>query len=178
MKRLLGEKGGDGTGEKTVAIVSHIRETATAIEREAGVRQAMGTESVTGTWFCENDEEIAYENTIEILKDQTITGIVALNEIVTLGVARAIEDSDAAARVSVVGFDNAPEELAFLEKGVIKATVVQRPYNMGYISVKTAVEYLRGKKVEPVIDTGSVLITAENMFQRKYQELLFPVNDG
>lgn len=177
MKRLLENQGGDGTGEKSVAIVSHIRETATAIEREAGVRQAMGTETISGTWFCENDEEIAYENTLEILKDQAVTGIVALNEIVTLGVARAIEDSGAADRVFVVGFDNAPEELAFLEKGVIKATVVQRPYNMGYISVKTAVEYLRGGKVEPVIDTGSVLITAENMFQRKYQELLFPVND-
>ena len=79
--------------------------------------------------------------------------------------------------MSVVGFDNAPEELAYLERGILKATVVQRPYNMGYMAIKTAVEYLRGKEVESVIDTGSVLITAENMFQRKYQELLFPVND-
>jgi ribose transport system substrate-binding protein len=79
--------------------------------------------------------------------------------------------------VSVVGFDNAPRELAYLEEGILEATVVQRPYNMGYMAVRTAVEYLKGHKIEPVIDTGSVLITAENMFKREYQELLFPVND-
>jgi ribose transport system substrate-binding protein len=115
---------------------------------------------------------------MEILENPSILGIVALNEIVTIGVARAIEDADAADRISVVGFDGAPEELAYLERGILKATVVQRPYNMGYMSVKTAVEYLKGSDVEPFIDTGSVLITAENMFKREYQELLFPVNEN
>ena len=172
MNRLLSE-GGDGA----IAIVSHIRETATAIEREAGVRQALEKQIITGTWYCENDQKIAYENTMEILKDSSVKGIVALNEIVTLGVAEAIRDSEASNRVMVVGFDSAPQELAFLEEGIIKATVVQRPYNMGYMSVKTAVEYLKGDNIAPLIDTGSVLITAENMFQREYQELLFPVND-
>ena len=172
MNRLLSE-GGDGA----IAIVSHIRETATAIEREAGVRQALEKQIITGTWYCENDQKIAYGNTMEILKDTSVKGIVALNEIVTLGVAEAIRDSEASNRVKVVGFDSAPQELAFLEEGIIKATVVQRPYNMGYMSVKTAVEYLKGDNIAPLIDTGSVLITAENMFQREYQELLFPVND-
>ncbi|RKX88306.1 MAG: LacI family transcriptional regulator [Spirochaetes bacterium] len=172
MNRLLSE-GGDGA----IAIVSHIRETATAIEREAGVRQALEKQIITGTWYCENDQKIAYGNTMEIMKDTSVKGIVALNEIVTLGVAEAIRDSEASNRVKVVGFDSAPQELAFLEEGIIKATVVQRPYNMGYMSVKTAVEYLKGDNIAPLIDTGSVLITAENMFQREYQELLFPVND-
>jgi len=165
----------DNTG--SIAIVSHIRETATAIEREAGVRQALENRTIAGTWFCENDKEIAYNNTMEILSDPSITGIVALNEIVTIGAAEAVRDTGDSGRVVVVGFDNAPEELAFLEQGIIKATVVQRPYNMGYMSVRTAVEYLKGEKVAPVIDTGSVLITADNMFKREYQELLFPVNN-
>ena len=172
MARLLGD-----AEASSVAIVSHSRETATAIEREAGIRQALPVHAVAGTWFCEIDEDIAYASTMEILKDPAIKGIVALNEIVALGTGRAVEDSGAADRVAVIGFDNAPEELAFLESGVFDALVVQRPYNIGYMSVLTAVEYLKGHEVEPVIDTGSVLITAENMFQREYQELLFPVNE-
>lgn len=161
----------------SVAIISHSRETATAIEREAGVRQALPEQAMAGTWFCEIDEDIAYENTMKILNNPSIRGIVSLNETVALGTGQAVADAGADDRVFVVGFDNAPKELAFLETGVIDALVVQRPYNMGYMSVLTAVEYLKGHEVEPIIDTGSVLITAENMFQRKYQELLFPVNE-
>ena len=172
MVRLLGDP-----AKSSVAVVSHSRETATAIEREAGIRQALPEHAVAGTWFCEIDEDIAYASTMEILKDESIEGIVALNEIVALGTGQAVADAGAADRVFVVGFDNAPKELAFLESGVIDALVVQRPYNMGYMSVLTAVECLKGEDVEPIIDTGSVLITAENMFQREYQELLFPVNE-
>ena len=161
----------------SVAIISHSRETATAIEREAGVRKTLPEHAVIGTWFCEIDESIAYANTMEILQEPSVKGIVALNEIVALGAGQAVADANAAERIFIVGFDNAPKELAFLETGVIDALVVQRPYNMGYMSVLTAVEYLKGHKVEPIIDTGSVLITAENMFQREYQELLFPVNE-
>ena len=87
---------------------------------------------------------------------------------------RAIDEAGAKDRVLVVAFDNAVKELSYLEEGVIKATVVQRPYNMGYLSIKTAKDYLHGEKVVPFIDTGSVLITKENMFEREYQELLFP----
>ena len=161
----------------SIAIVSHIRETATAIEREAGVRLALEGYPVAGTWYSDNDAENAYRITLDLLENPAIGGIVALNEISTLGVARAIDETGSANRIPVVGFDNAPEELAYLQKGVLKATVVQRPYNMGYIAVRTAVDYLKGNKVDSIIDTGSVLITRGNMFQREYQELLFPVND-
>ncbi len=171
MKRILGKSEGN-----SIAIVSHIQETATAIEREAGVRQALDGWDLAGSWYCDIDEKIAYKHTMEILDNPEITGIVALNEIVTLGTVRAVVDAGAEERISIVGFDSAPEELAFLEQGVLDATVVQRPYNMGYVSVKTAVDHLRGEQVESVIDTESVLITADNMFNREYQKLLFPVN--
>ena len=48
------------------------------------MRQALDGWNIAGTWFCENDEEIAYNNTMEILSDPSITGIAALNEIVTM----------------------------------------------------------------------------------------------
>jgi ribose transport system substrate-binding protein len=169
MSRLL-----EDSSRKEIAIVSHIQGTATAIDREAGARQALVGETIIGTWFCDVEQEKAYLITLDLLKNDNLGGIVALNEMATLGVARAIDELDAENRVIVVGFDNAVRELAYLEEGIIKATVVQHPYNMGYLTVKTAVEYLRGIKIESFIDTSSLLITKENMFQREYQELLFP----
>lgn len=171
MKRLISLN-----NRKSIAIVSHIKETATAIDREAGVREALEGEDIIGTWFVDVEQEKAYIITMELLDNESIGGIVALNEVATLGVARAIDDREASDRVFVVGFDNAVRELAYLEEGIIKATVVQRPYNMGYLSIKTAVEYLKGNEVESFLDTGSILITRENMFKREYQELLFPVS--
>ncbi len=172
-RRLLAERPG-----KKVAIVSHLRETATGIEREAGVREALAGIDIVGTWYCDVDRGKARNVSLELLVRPEIGAIVALNETVTLGVADAIVETGSKDRVVVVGFDNAPEELAFLEQGVIKATVVQRPFDMGYLSVKTAWEHLNGHRVPKNIDTGSLLVTAEKMFLRGYQEILFPFTSG
>jgi ribose transport system substrate-binding protein len=169
MKRLIDEH-----DRKQIAIVSHIQETATAIERERGVRSALEGENIIGTWFCDVEQDIAYQITLELLKNPDLGGIVALNEVASLGVARAIRESNSKRDVLVVGFDNAVQELSDLEEGIIQATVVQRPYNMGYLSVKAAADYLKGNDIDPLVDTGSVLITKDNMFERQYQELLFP----
>jgi ribose transport system substrate-binding protein len=169
MKRLL-----SAHDRKKLAIVSHIRETATAIEREKGVRYVLGDEDIIASVDCDVDDQIAYEMTMQLMENEELGGIVALNEVVTLGAARAVRDAGRKGEVLVVGFDNAVEELAFLEEGIIQATVVQRPYNMGYLSVKAAVDKLKGREIDPLVDTGSVLITKENMFERQYQELLFP----
>ena len=169
MKRLLIDH-----DRKKLAIVSHIRETATAIEREKGVRYALGDDDIIASVDCDVDDSIAYQLTMELMENEELGGIVALNEVVTLGAARAVRDAGRKGEVLIVGFDNAEEELAFLEEGIIQATVVQRPYNMGYLSVKAAVNHLQNKRVAPLVDTGSVLITKENMFERQYQELLFP----
>jgi ribose transport system substrate-binding protein len=159
-----------------VAIVSHSRETATAIEREAGVREALAGHEIAGTWFCDVDQEKAYQITKELLARPEIGGIVALNEVSTLGVAGAVRDAAAQDRVLVVGFDNAPEELTLVQQGVIKATAIQRPFDMGYFAIKTAYEYLSGETVSRRINTGSLLVTADNMFDPGYQEILFPFN--
>ncbi|MBU8913148.1 MAG: substrate-binding domain-containing protein [Spirochaetales bacterium] len=161
-----------------VAIVSHIRETATAIEREAGVREALSGLDIAGTWFCDVNREKAYAITRDLLNQPEIGGIVALNEVATLGVADAVRDAAAQDRVIVVGFDNSVEELTYLEQGIIKATVVQRPFDMGYFAVKTAYEYLSGETVNARIYTGSLLVTVENMFDPGYQEILFPFNEA
>lgn len=163
---------------KEVAIVSHIKETATAIEREEGVKMALAGHTIVGSFYCDVEQEKAYRVTMDLLKNPRIGGIVALNEVVSLGVARALEETGMADEVLMVGFDNAVKELEYLEAGIIKATVVQRPYNMGYLAVKTAVDYLQGRRVKKFYDTGSVLITKENMFRREYQELLFPFTEG
>lgn len=169
MKRII-----SNSTRKDIAIVSHIKETTSAIDREAGVRASLKDNNIIGTWFCDVKEEKAYQIALELIKNENLGGIVALNEVAALGVARAISENNMKDQLSLVGFDNAVQELIYLEEGVIKATVVQRPYNMGYLAIKAAVEYLSNKDIESTINTGSILITKENMFRKEYQQLLFP----
>ena len=92
---------------KDIAIVSHIKETTTAIDREKGVRTALGNNKIIGTWFCDVEEDKAYSIALNLLENENLGGIIALNEVATLGVARAIEEKNAKDRVIIVGFDNA-----------------------------------------------------------------------
>lgn len=170
MSELLSE-----AENKKFAIVSYVRGTATAIDREAGVIDSMGDLEFLETRYCEGDREKAYNITIQLMNDYPdLAGIIALNEPAALGVAQAIDETNSKDRIVVVGFDNAPGELEYLEQNIMKAIVIQRPFNMGYLSIKTAYEYLMGEKVDSFINTGSLLITADNMYHQELQEVLFP----
>jgi ribose transport system substrate-binding protein len=74
--------------DKAVAIVGHVKGAATAIDRELGVRRGLAGRTVVGTYFCENFSDRAYLITKEIMEAYPdIGGIVALNEVSTMGVA-------------------------------------------------------------------------------------------
>lgn len=165
--------------EERVAVISHIKGVATAIDREAGVREELasrGEEKVLGTFYSDNDPDRAYEIVAELIESYPdLGGVVALNENSTVGVGRAIRDLGLEERVSLVGFDNSKEEIEFLEKGIVEALIVQRPFNMGYLGIRTLLRTLRGEKIEPVTYTDSVLVRKEEMYSEENQKLLFPI---
>ena len=83
----------------------------------------------------------------------------------------------AAGRIKFVGFDSGSQINAALKSGDLQGIVVQSPFRMGYLGVRTMVAALRGEKVERVIDTGCVLVTRETMDQPAMADLLHPPLD-
>jgi ribose transport system substrate-binding protein len=73
-----------------------------------------------------------------------------------------------------VGFDNPLGRINLIEEGIIAAVVIQKPFNMGYLAVRAARDTVENRNLPPFIDTGSVLITAENLYEPENQKLLFP----
>lgn len=165
--------------DEKLAIISHIRETATAFDRENGVRSALAEReesTILGTFYSENDHDRAYQITQRLVEEHPdLGGIVALNENSTVGAGRALQDLGVYDRIALVGFDNSREEIEFLEKGIVRALVVQKPFNMGYVGIRTVLEVLRGADVDPVIYTDSVLVRKEDIFTEENQKLLFPL---
>ncbi|MEO8883908.1 MAG: sugar ABC transporter substrate-binding protein [Devosia sp.] len=67
--------------------------------------------------------------------------------------------------VVVVGFDGADSELVAIKGGTEDATVMQFPDKIGELGVSTLVDALNGKTVPSFVDTGTALITKDNLSQ-------------
>ncbi len=74
--------------------------------------------------------------------------------------------------VHLVGFDASEPVVAGLRRGLIEGVVLQNPFKMGELGVKTLVEYLEKRPVERRISTGGALATPENMNTPEIQLLL------
>jgi ribose transport system substrate-binding protein len=87
---------------------------------------------------------------------------------------RALQDGGLAGSVLFLGFDSSPKLVEALETGEINGLVLQNPFNMGYLGVKTLAAALTGATVERRVDTGVTLVTRENMNNPEVRTLLQP----
>jgi ribose transport system substrate-binding protein len=101
-------------------------------------------------------------------------GIFTPNESSTIGMLLALQDIGLAGKVRFVGFDASAILIDAIRARHLDGVVVQNPMRMGYLGVKTMVEHLRGTPVEPLIDTGVMLVTAANLDSTGTQELINP----
>ena len=169
------------TSDTIIGIVGHVQGTSTAVQREAGFRAGLGEaqKQIASVVFCDSSSEKAYELTCGMLEEYPgMNMIVGLNEYSAVGAAQAVKEYTLPGSVHMAGFDSSKKEIQLLEEGVFDAIVIQKPFNMGYLSIETAVKAVRGERVKRNIDSGSELITKENMYTEENQKLLFPFFGG
>jgi ribose transport system substrate-binding protein len=81
--------------------------------------------------------------------------------------AAAVKGSGKSGVMKIVCFDEDSETLQAVSDGAIHATVVQRPFEMGYQTIKLLAEIAKGNKsaIPPggIIDTGVVLVRKDNV---------------
>jgi ribose transport system substrate-binding protein len=104
-----------------------------------------------------------------------VNGIFTSNESSSAAMLLALRDAGlAGGRVKFVGFDAGETLIAGLAAGDLQGLVVQNPFRMGYLGVKTVVAVLSGQPVPRVVKTGVVLVTPENRTEPAIAELLHP----
>ena len=160
-----------------IGIVGHVKGTSTATEREQGLREGLGTleQRIAEVVFCDSDYEKAYHVTMEMLETYPQINVIAgLNEYSSVGAARAIRELNLTGKIRMVGFDSSMKEVEYLEDGTFQAIVVQKPLNMGYLSIEKTVQLLEKESIPEAVDSGSVLITKKTMYTEENQKLLFP----
>ena len=171
MIELIGEDG-------VVGVIAHNAGTSTAIERTNGFIDEMKKDpniKLLSTKYSDGDKLKALSITQDIVTaNPQIKGVYGTNEGAAVGVGRAIAEMGKSDSIVVVGVDSSEEEVTLLKEGSIKAMVVQNPFNMGYMAVKTAMLAANGEKIEKRIDTGSTVVTMENLETEEIQKILYP----
>jgi ribose transport system substrate-binding protein len=172
------------SGKGKVLVLRYAEGSASTSEREQGfidqIKQKfpeielVSTDQYAGA--TRDTAKRASENLLNRYGDQ-VQGIFTPNESSTAGMLLALEDIGKAGKISFVGFDVSQRFIDALQSGQLHGIVVQNPFNMGYLGVRTMVDNLLGRTVEKKIDTGVMLVTKENMESPEVQALLRPPLD-
>src|SRR6476469_82003 len=180
--RLAGKRMGEllkGTG--TVLMLRYQEGSAATEERERGFVDELKA-SFPGITVISSDQyagatrdtaKRSSENLLNRFADK-VNGIFTPNESSTAGMLLALQDIGKAGSITFVGFDYSAAFLEPLRKGELKGFTVQNPVNMGYQSVKTMVDHLRGAAVPKTVDTGVEMVTPDNVQSPAIQAIINP----
>jgi ribose transport system substrate-binding protein len=171
LAKAIGEKG-------KVGLLLFQKGSASSDDREKGFKE--GIAKYPGIQLVStleaNDPQKSTETTLNMLTAHPdIAGIFAANEPNGVGAANAVKQKGLAGKVKVIAYDSSPEEIKAIEDGIIQATIVQDPFQMGYKGVKTVLQAIRKQNIEQkVVDSGMTVVTKANLNTPEVQKLLNP----
>jgi len=165
----------DGKGK--VIVVKFMPGSGSTTNRENGFIDTIEKEftgiEIVDTKYGMATVETALQAAEDLLTKHTeLDGLYACNAGTSVGSAQALQSQGRTGNIKMVGFDAEETLIDKLKSGVIDSLVVQDPYKMGYIGVKTLVDKLNGKEVPKSIDTGVELITLERLEEPRIKALL------
>jgi len=149
-------------------------------ERARGVQEALKKYPSIHITNIVNDSgvsQLAADNLSTILQNKApMDGILCLEASGGPGAAKALDNVGMAGKIPLVAMDANPETLDWISKGVIAATVAQKPYSMAFYGLRmlddlhhNVVHQFQDWRTAPtsplprVIDTGTAVINARNV---------------
>jgi len=174
-KRMAEVLGGKGN----VAVIS-IPSQFNISERMRGVTEALKkypAVKVTKTIDDKGDPRVADDAIAALFRGKDKPdGIISLEASGGSGAAEALHIVSLEGKIPVVTFDKDPETLDWIQRGAITATIVQKPYVMGYYGLKflddlhhNAVHEFKDWRTAPAppmpawVDTGTAIVDKNNI---------------
>lgn len=160
-----------GVKDGSIGIVNINNSTNTAIQREAGFREAFeGTDyELLETQFCEGDAAKA-QTIAENYITEGVVGIYGTNEGASTGVGNAIKASGSDEIIGV-GFDKSDTLKGLIKDGYLVCTMAQNPDQMGKLGVQACIKALNGEDLGgEVTDTGVSVLTKESLAEDGAEE--------
>ncbi len=152
--------------------------SASSDDREKGFVEGIAkypNMKLVSTLEASNPQQANDKATNMLTANPDIVGIFAANEPNGDGAANAIKQRGLVGKVKLVAYDSSDEEVKDIRDGIIQATVVQDPFQMGYLGVKTALKAIRKQPISnKTIDSGMTVVTKENLDTPAVQKLINP----
>ena len=197
--KLANEIGNEGQ----VILVVHDSNSETAKERaksfEEEIKNNYPSVSIVETIYCDKlddlKKKIAVEKDPNISEDlqkaavekmtddevmqyylkkyPDLKGVFGTNESSTIFALEALQKTELAGKVALVGFDISEEQTAAIKNGEIAGLVVQNPFGMGYASFVAAARTVLQSGNEAVVDTGYIWVTKDNLEDESIQNMLY-----
>ena len=131
----------------------------------SAVEQAGGT--VLEVQYCDAQPDRAAAAMEAVMQKypQGVDAVLVTGDDMALAAIKCIWDNNSAAyrKTVICGFDGNQAAVEALDRGELTVDIAQQGYEMGYKAVEAALDALEGKSVESVIDSGSEVITADNI---------------
>jgi ribose transport system substrate-binding protein len=152
-------------GGARVAVVTGIPgDVGSGLRAEGFEQGTRGRFKVVTTVAADFEREKARRAAADLLRtDPHIAGFFAVNDLMALGVADAIQAAGRGRDVKVVGFDGIRAALAAISRGTLSATVSQYPYTIGQLGIEACLAAIRGDSVPAKVDAPVQVVTRENV---------------
>lgn len=197
--KLANEIGDEGQ----VILVVHDSNSETAKERaksfEEEIKNNYPSVSIVETIYCDKLDDLKKKIAVEkdpnmsedlqkaavekmtddevmqyyLKKYPDLKGVFGTNESSTIFALEALQKTELAGKVTLVGFDISEEQIAAMKNGEISGLVVQNPFGMGYASVVAAARTILQSGNEAVVDTGYIWVTKDNLEDESIQNMLY-----
>lgn len=151
-------------GKGKVLVLEGVPGGQTAIDRKTGAHKALSEYpdieiiSLTGEWQTAKAQAVTED---VLTANPDLAGIFCSNDMMAIGAVTAL--NAAGLNIPVCGFDAIPAALEMVSDGRLGATVAQFPGKMGFLGVEYAVRVIEGKTVPPTVNSGSLLVTQDNV---------------
>lgn len=164
-------------GQPNVGIISDSAASPVSKAREEGIEKALSgyPGSRSKIYYAGESEDSAYSAVKLLLEEEpAINAVITFNEPAALGAAKALKEAGQTDAIRLIGFDSSIYQIQLMEEGTMNALIVEKPFNMGYLAVKTAIQLIDGKRAkEQLIDPQ--VVTKDTMYDPENQKLLFPI---
>jgi ribose transport system substrate-binding protein len=171
-EKIVADKNTDGR----IVILRNSMNCSNIHQRYMGVISVLGTVSKNiEYWDIPDDPQEAYDTAKGRLQNQKAATLIALDGATLEAVGKAERDlMKSGTQVEIYGLGRTNTVVSLLESQVIKSIGVENEYNLGYLSIQSAVDNINKKSNGSNTKINFAIVDHTNMYSSDNQRLLFP----